>query len=316
MKVMSIDFIGERLKELRFKRNIKQKDLAKKLGISQAQVARYESYQNRPSFAMVKLMAMVLDTTTEYLLGETEEDKENQEIETLEIETRPTFMENRFRELRKIKKFTQNEIARRLDVSQSQVSKYENGDDEPSYETVQELAEILNTSIDYLYGKTDSPNPNLDLEKYSKDELLNKLKALGMDVSGISESKLKRLPVLGKVAAGKPIPAEEFIEGYIETETDADFALKVTGDSMEPTIPEGAIALVKKVSTSQIKNGVPCVVIINGDDGVLKRFYKDSFGFVLQSDNNKYEPIFIPKKLWEAECHFVGVVVEYKMKLV
>jgi transcriptional regulator with XRE-family HTH domain len=84
MKVMSIDFIGERLKELRFKRNIKQKDLAKKLGISQAQVARYESYQNRPSFAMVKLMAMVLDTTTEYLLGETEEDKENKEIETLE----------------------------------------------------------------------------------------------------------------------------------------------------------------------------------------------------------------------------------------
>src|SRR6056297_3203818 len=128
---------------------------------------------------------------------------------------------------------------------------------------------------------------------------LNKLKALGMDVSGISESKLKKLPVLGKVAAGKPIPAEEFIEGYIATEMDADFALKVTGDSMEPTIPEGAVALAKKASTSQIINGVPCVVIINGDDGVLNRFYKDSFGFVLQSENNKHEPIFIPKKLWE-----------------
>jgi hypothetical protein len=48
------------------------------------------------------------------------------------------------------------------------------------------------------------------------------------------------------------------------------------------------------------------------EDGKLKSFYKDSFGFVLQCDNNKYYTIFVLKKFWEAECRFVGVVVEIK----
>lgn len=76
---MSIDFIGERLKELRFFKKIKQSELAEKLGVSQAQIARYENYQNKPPYAMIKLMAEILNVNPKYLMGETNDPYEHKE---------------------------------------------------------------------------------------------------------------------------------------------------------------------------------------------------------------------------------------------
>ena len=65
----------------------------------------------------------------------------------------------RLRERRKVLKLNQEELAALLNITQSQISRYERGENEPSGEQLVALAHILNTSTDYLLGMTDDPNP-------------------------------------------------------------------------------------------------------------------------------------------------------------
>ena len=66
---------------------------------------------------------------------------------------------NRIRELRKQNKMTQLDLADRLNVEFSNVSKWELGKNNPSMELIQKIAIIFNVSIDYLLGQTDNPSP-------------------------------------------------------------------------------------------------------------------------------------------------------------
>jgi len=107
---------------------------------------------------------------------------------------------------------------------------------------------------------------------------------------------LLEIPILGSVAAGVPILAEENFDGNIVMhramfkKSKKYFALKVKGDSMSGAgILEGDTAIIEKQST--VRNGEIAVAVI--DEAVtLKRFYKESARIRLQAENPAYKPIY------------------------
>ncbi len=101
------------------------------------------------------------------------------------------------------------------------------------------------------------------------------------------------IPVLGHVAAGSPILAEEEVTEYVPypgNTTDL-FALHVHGNSMiKCGILDGDIVIVRR--TPEARNGEIVVALVE-DSATVKRFYKEEGHFRLQPENDDYEPIII-----------------------
>ncbi|MGI9019758.1 MAG: transcriptional repressor LexA [Solirubrobacterales bacterium] len=102
------------------------------------------------------------------------------------------------------------------------------------------------------------------------------------------------LPVVGSVAAGAPILAEENIEEYMEVPeaiggAESDYVLRVRGDSMRDAgILEGDYVVVK--SADQAANG-EIVVALLGEEATVKRFFQEKDRIRLQPENKAYKPI-------------------------
>lgn len=103
------------------------------------------------------------------------------------------------------------------------------------------------------------------------------------------------VPILGKIAAGRPILIEENFESYINISADLlkkgdHFALNVVGDSMiNAGILPGDIAVFKQQQTAN--NGTIVAAVL--DDAItLKRFYKESSRVKLKAENDNYSPIY------------------------
>ncbi len=123
----------------------------------------------------------------------------------------------------------------------------------------------------------------------------------------ISEQTVK-IPLLGRVAAGQPIFADENIEEYIsfvlpenEARYNRYFALHVKGESMiNAGIMNGDIIIVRKAEYAE--NGTIVVAGV-GDDATVKRFYRENGRFRLQPENSSMEPIIVD------EAYIIGIVV-------
>ena len=206
--------------------------------------------------------------------------------------------QERLKMTRESKGMTQSQLCDASGVSQAQLSLYESGQRSPTADTLMKLAKSLNVSVDYLLGLVDDPEARLSGE-----------------VSNSSLKPQKEIPILGKVAAGTGVPAEEDIIGYtsVDQSEAADFALTVTGFSMFPKLLDGDVVFVRKQPVA--RNGQMVVVRINGQEGVIKYFQKRSDMVILTSENPEYKPIKINKDRWDAECAIIGVVVGLKRKL-
>jgi len=102
------------------------------------------------------------------------------------------------------------------------------------------------------------------------------------------------VPLVGQVAAGSPILAEENIEELLELPTmigaaSGDYALRVRGDSMRDAgILEGDLVIVRP--TEEASNG-EIIVALLGDEATVKRFFREADVIRLQPENPHYEPI-------------------------
>ena len=119
------------------------------------------------------------------------------------------------------------------------------------------------------------------------------------------------LPLVGRVAAGQPILAEENIEEYVDVPAflrrdDDDFVLRVRGDSMaDAGIFNGDFIVVH--SQDQVQNG-EIVVALVGDEATTKRFYNEGRTVRLQPENELYEPIIVNADEVELVGRVVGVL--------
>ena len=158
-------------------------------------------------------------------------------------------------------------MAKEINMTQQRISAYEKGKREPDIETLKLFADYFNCSVDYLLGKTEIRNINR--------------------ISNTND-KLLLIPVIGKISAGQPLLAEEYVEGYLPVDpnvyglkTSEDlFYLKVSGQSMNLKIKNGDYALIRKQDTAE--DGDIVVAIVNSDDeATLKRYKKLNDQFVL-----------------------------------
>jgi repressor LexA len=128
------------------------------------------------------------------------------------------------------------------------------------------------------------------------------LELVGRDRGGHEESKLLSLPLVGEIAAGGPLLAEDDIEEYLEVPEllaagGADFLLRVKGDSMiQAGILEGDYVVVRK---QQDARDGDVVVALAGDDetadeATVKRFFREDGRVRLQPENDALEPIYAP----------------------
>jgi repressor LexA len=114
------------------------------------------------------------------------------------------------------------------------------------------------------------------------------------------------LPLVGQVAAGSPVLAEENIEEYVPVPEiaggeEGEFVLQVKGDSMvNAGILEGDHVIVRKQDTA--KNG-EIVVALVGDEATVKRFFREEDHIRLQPENDTLEPILT------RDVHLLGRVV-------
>lgn len=121
----------------------------------------------------------------------------------------------------------------------------------------------------------------------------------------ISPIRLKKFPMLGNIACGEPIWADEDKESYVMADMDisADFCLTAKGDSMiNARIYDGDIVFIRKMPI--VNNGEIAAVIID-DEATLKRwyYYKDDNKLMLVAENPKYPPlVYINEELNNIRC--------------
>jgi repressor LexA len=123
-------------------------------------------------------------------------------------------------------------------------------------------------------------------------ELLDR--AVGTAVEGVRSVVSPGLPVVGSVAAGQPILAEENIEEYVQLPAEiggeeGQFILRVRGDSMRDAgILDGDSVVVRKQETA---TDGEIIVALVGEEATVKRFFREADHIRLQPENSEHEPI-------------------------
>lgn len=178
--------------------------------------------------------------------------------------------------LRKKNGLTQVELAEAVGLPKSSISMYESGQRKPKYETIEMFADFFNVDIALLLDSR-KPRPSF-------------------------------VPIVGQIACGKPIYAEENVEEYVPLPKDviADFALRCKGDSMiNARINDGDLVYVR--AQNDVDDGQIAVVVID-DSATLKRVYKREGTVILRAANPLYpDQIYIGSELENIQIEGLAV---------
>ncbi|NOY10330.1 MAG: transcriptional repressor LexA [Spirochaetes bacterium] len=157
--------------------------------------------------------------------------------------------------------------------------------------TIREIGENFGISVRGSYDHVKA----LEKKDYIKCQL-NRSRAIELlPKANMEKGSLRKIPLLGNVAAGKPLFAEENFEGHVELpaaylNNGKHFALNIKGDSMKDAgIMDGDVAVISHQNTAD--NG-DIVVAMLDDAVVLKRFYMEKNRVKLKSENESYLPIY------------------------
>lgn len=133
----------------------------------------------------------------------------------------------------------------------------------------------------------------------------------GLALASRVEEQVVEVPVVGRIAAGRPLLAVENVEDTLPlprawVHGDEVFLLRVTGDSMAPLLLPGDLVMVRV--QPRVARGEIAVVLVN-DEATLKRVYEEAGGLVLKGDNPEFPPLrFSPEEAAEL-VQILGKVV-------
>lgn len=206
--------------------------------------------------------------------------------------------------LRKLRGWTQEEFAQKLNIKRSLIGAYEEERAEPRLEVLEVVANMFKLSLDELLLKDLSTS--ISSGSYLQKRRLQKMGTVDRNV-------IHFVPV--KAAAG-------YLTGYADTEFIDELntftlpmlagghyrAFEIIGDSMLPT-PSGSIIVGEKVdSLDDVKNGQACIVLSKNEGIVYKRIQKiakQKHKVMLESDNPSYQPYQINAEdileIWQAQ---------------
>lgn len=164
--------------------------------------------------------------------------------------------------------YSQEELGNMLGVQRAAVQKWESGTVKNiKIDTIKKLAEIFDVPVASFFDGNYMQYDNI-----------------------ISVPKMNNIPILGTIACGSPILANENFEGEVTLPEDikADFALKCKGDSMiDARIMDGDIVYIRHQPT--VENGEIAAVLID-DEATLKRVYLSDNTMTLVACNSRYQP--------------------------
>lgn len=220
---------------------------------------------------------------------------------------------------------SQKDFAAILEIGASTLNGYEKGNHEPKSDILCKIAKLCNTTIDYLLGITNDPEPETPNFKTTSSEQAHIKKYRALDEHGkdmvdtvlnkeherILSYEAEETPEEYFVkyydmpaSAGTGVPLDDEPYQYLkvpETPTTlrADFAIRVSGDSMEPKYYDGDILLVENAIDIEI--GEIGIFVLNGAGYVKKKGRKG-----LISLNENYNDIDVKEY---DNCKCVGKVI-------
>lgn len=201
------------------------------------------------------------------------------------------FIDN-LKELMAKNKVTRARITADLHFGKNQIKYWEQNGNVPSGAVLQKIADYFGVSINYLLGEDEG-----DLSKYDNITPITK----------------RRIPLIGDIACGQPILAEQDYDTFIDAGAaeDADFALRASGDSMiNARIYDGDIVFIR--AQPMVNNGDIAAIVVD-DSATLKRvyFYPEKKKLVLSPENAKYEPmVYIGEEL--REIRILGKAIAFQ----
>ena len=203
------------------------------------------------------------------------------------------YIGSQIKKLRESHGMDQQTFADKIGTSRVNVARYETGSRKANQDILFKIAQKFKININYFF-------PVLK------------------DASIIDESRLRHVPLVGTIACGTPILADQNIEGYIPmyfdtgTKDDIVFGLRCKGESMEPTLKDGDIVLVKQQST--VEDGEIAAVLVDDDESAtLKRVKHVKDQIILMPDNvDGFSPIILNK---ENPGKILGKVLEIRRKV-
>ena len=192
------------------------------------------------------------------------------------------------------------EFAEKCQMSHTTIDNLEKGVDfrtgktvQTKIATIEKIATACNVPLEYIIGSTEP------------------------ELKDVRPVKLKKFRMLGEIACGEPIWADEEFETYIEAAANiqADFCLTAKGDSMiGARIHDGDIVFIREQPI--VNNGQVAAVIIE-NEATLKRwyYYPDKKKLMLTPENPAYEPlVYIGEELDQVRCLGLAVCFNSKIK--
>lgn len=181
----------------------------------------------------------------------------------------------------------------------------------------------LSDSVDVAYSTVSDWIHGRKMPRSGSLELL--AEHYGINISDLTSEKFamipnqgitKSIPILGEIACGDPITAEENIEGYIYEPLDSLpggnlFYLRAKGHSMEPTIPNGSDVLIRE--QPEVEDDEIAAVLVNGDsEATLKRVKHQGNIVMLMPDNSSYSPYIVTEN---NPARILGKAIRYTTDL-
>ena len=184
----------------------------------------------------------------------------------------------------------QKDFAENLGLNQQTYAGYENGSRDPPASFWLAVADRYRVSIDYLMGHTDDPHrtkyaarSKVEADYYGLDEHGRRVVDAVMEIEAeraeaaplIPMRPTKVIPLFTAAAGpGEPAPQDGFEEYEIDADTRASFAVKISGDSMEPELHDGEIVLCER---ERPEIGMLAVLMVNGFL-LVKQYIEDNYG--------------------------------------
>lgn len=266
---------GDLLRELREDNNISQQELADVLGVGRSAIGNYESGIRKPDMELLEAIADYFNVDMDYLYGKT--DIKNSYRENLRSSNFPNlkqvFKDNLLKQF-EAHKTPQAELAQHVGVSNSAVNNWARGISMPRMDKIDKICDFFGIQRSDLLTIKE---PNQSISRFDN----------------ILPITTKKIPLLGDIACGEPIYADQDFESYVEVGSDmkADFALKAKGDSMiGARIQDGDIVFIRKQSI--VENGRIAAVVVDGE-ATLKRveYLKDQNILFLKPENPRMKTL-------------------------
>lgn len=206
------------------------------------------------------------------------------------------YIGQKIRGFREQRGLSVEQLADKLDITRATVTRYELGSRKANQDILFKLAEIFNVTVDDFFPARENNPSNI-----------------------IYPEGLERvqIPLVGTIACGNPITAEENLDGYIEETFEKPvpsgtlFALRCKGHSMEPTIPDKSIVVIREQPDVE-DDEIAAVQVDHDTEATLKRIKHQGDMILLMPDNKEYDPIILNK---DNPGRIIGKAIKYSAPL-